>query len=103
MTGQDEIETMAQQIKSVVSDRNLENAGRVVNFHDGENYGGGGGEPKLIVLPLYASLPPAQQQKVFVQTKPNTRKVILSTNIAETSLTIPGVRFVVDSCRVKAK
>ena len=94
---------MVQTIKSVVSDRNLENTagGRVVNFHEGQ--GGSGDDVKLIVLPLYASLPPAQQQKVFAPARPNTRKIILSTNIAETSLTIPGVRFVVDSCRVKAK
>ena len=58
---------------------------------------------KLNVLPLFASLQPANQQRVFQPSKPNTRKIILSTNIAETSLTIPGVRFVVDSCRVKAK
>ena len=105
LTGQEEIETMVQTIKSVVSDRNLENTagGRVVNFHEGAAQGGSGEDVKLIVLPLYASLPPAQQQKVFTPARPNTRKVILSTNIAETSLTIPGVRFVVDSCRVKAK
>ena len=105
LTGQEEIETMVQTIKSVVSDRNLENTagGRVVNFHEGAAQGGSAEDVKLIVLPLYASLPPAQQQKVFVPARPNTRKVILSTNIAETSLTIPGVRFVVDSCRVKAK
>lgn len=34
---------------------------------------------------------------------PGFRKVIISTNLAETSLTIPGIRYVVDSCRVKAK
>ncbi|HXL59291.1 MAG TPA: ATP-dependent RNA helicase HrpA, partial [Mycobacterium sp.] len=46
------------------------------------------------VLPLYARLPTAEQQKVFA---PHTgRRVVLATNVAETSLTVPGVRYVVD-------
>jgi ATP-dependent helicase HrpA len=46
------------------------------------------------VLPLYARLPTADQQKVFA---PHTgRRVVLATNVAETSLTVPGVRYVVD-------
>ncbi len=46
------------------------------------------------VLPLYARLPTAEQQKVFA---PHVgRRVVLATNVAETSLTVPGVRYVVD-------
>ncbi|MCW2687246.1 MAG: ATP-dependent helicase HrpA [Mycobacterium sp.] len=46
------------------------------------------------VLPLYARLPTAEQQRVF---QPHTgRRVVLATNVAETSLTVPGVRYVVD-------
>src|SRR5689334_7075560 len=46
------------------------------------------------VLPLYARLPTAQQQRVFA---PHTgRRVVLATNVAETSLTVPGIRYVVD-------
>ncbi|MCT7661413.1 ATP-dependent RNA helicase HrpA [Mycobacterium deserti] len=46
------------------------------------------------VLPLYARLPTAEQQRVFA---PHTgRRVVLATNVAETSLTVPGVRYVVD-------
>ncbi|KXT16061.1 hypothetical protein AC579_7101 [Pseudocercospora musae] len=59
--------------------------------------------PKLLVLPLYAKLPQYAQQLIFERAPPNTRKVILSTNIAETSVTVPGVRFVVDSGRFKMK
>ena len=45
-------------------------------------------------LPLYARLPTAEQQKVFA---PHTgRRVVLATNVAETSLTVPGIRYVVD-------
>ena len=49
------------------------------------------------VLPLYARLPTADQQKVF---KPNPsrlhRRIVLATNVAETSLTVPGIRYVID-------
>lgn len=61
------------------------------------------GLPKLLVLPLYAALSQAQQQAIFSPAPPNTRKVILATNIAETSITVPGVRFVVDSGKAKIK
>ena len=47
------------------------------------------------VLPLYARLTPAEQQKIF-QPRPG-RKVVLATNVAETSLTVPGIRYVIDS------
>ncbi|MFI8479568.1 ATP-dependent RNA helicase HrpA [Pseudomonas sp. NPDC078700] len=47
------------------------------------------------VLPLYARLTPAEQQKIF---KPMPgRKIVLATNVAETSLTVPGIRYVIDS------
>ncbi|KAF1351862.1 putative ATP-dependent RNA helicase [Delphinella strobiligena] len=61
------------------------------------------GLPKLQVLPLFAALPQAQQQLIFAPAPPNTRKVILATNIAETSITVPGVRFVIDSGKAKIK
>ncbi|BBY58298.1 ATP-dependent helicase [Mycolicibacterium sarraceniae] len=47
------------------------------------------------VLPLYARLPTAEQQKVF-QPSRALRRIVLATNVAETSLTVPGVRYVVD-------
>ena len=47
------------------------------------------------VLPLYARLSPAEQQKIF-QRRPG-RKIVLATNVAETSLTVPGIRYVIDS------
>lgn len=53
-----------------------------------------GGLKDTEVLPLYARLPTAEQQKVFA---PHTgRRVVLATNVAETSLTVPGIRYVVD-------
>ncbi|KAJ1795258.1 ATP-dependent RNA helicase, partial [Coemansia sp. RSA 2399] len=53
--------------------------------------------PKLLLCPIFAALPQAQQSKVFDPAPEFTRKVILATNIAETSLTIPGIRYVVDA------
>ncbi|MEZ0381937.1 ATP-dependent RNA helicase HrpA [Mycobacterium sp. pW045] len=56
-----------------------------------------GGHP-LEVLPLYARLPTAEQQKVFNRRTASsiTRRVVLATNVAETSLTVPGIRYVID-------
>ena len=51
--------------------------------------------PHTVVLPLYARLPAAEQQRVF-QSAPQ-RRVVLATNVAETSLTIPGIVYVVDA------
>ncbi|KAM9319044.1 putative ATP-dependent RNA helicase DHX34 [Pholidichthys leucotaenia] len=56
---------------------------------------------RWIVLPLHSTLSIAQQDKVFDIAPPGVRKCIISTNIAETSVTIDGVRFVVDSGKVK--
>lgn len=52
---------------------------------------------KLVVLPLYADLPMEAQQQALAPVQAGLRKVILATSIAETSLTIEGVRLVIDS------
>ncbi|KAL2872545.1 putative ATP-dependent RNA helicase (Hrh1) [Aspergillus lucknowensis] len=59
--------------------------------------------PRIQVLPLFAALPQVAQQRVFVPAPPRTRKVILATNIAETSVTVSGVRYVVDCGKAKIK
>jgi len=50
---------------------------------------------KLEIVPLFGRLSNAEQQRVFAPTQ--RRKIVLATNIAETSLTIPGIRFVIDT------
>lgn len=56
---------------------------------------------ELIVLPIYANLPADMQVKIFEPTPPNARKVVLATNIAETSVTIDGISYVIDPGLVK--
>ncbi|OHS95347.1 helicase [Tritrichomonas foetus] len=79
MTGQEEIDELGNLLRSKQTD------------------------PPLHVLPLYAALPMHLQQKVFEDAPEGHRKVILSTNIAETSVTIPGIKYVIDSGLVKIK
>jgi pre-mRNA-splicing factor ATP-dependent RNA helicase DHX16 len=82
LTGQDEIEA-AQQ--------NLEDTARKL----------GSKAPELIICPIYANLPTDLQAKIFEPTPPKARKVVLATNIAETSLTIDGIVYVIDPGLVK--
>lgn len=90
LTGQEEIEVACKRIK-----REIDNLGPEV------------GELKCI--PLYSTLPPNLQQRIFEDPPPNKangaigRKVVVSTNIAETSLTIDGVVFVIDPGFAKQK
>lgn len=59
--------------------------------------------PEVLVLPMFASLQPVQLQRIFAATQRGARKCILATNIAETSITIPGVRYVIDTGKSKEK
>ncbi|XP_055450247.1 ATP-dependent RNA helicase DHX33 isoform X2 [Psammomys obesus] len=84
LTGQEEIEAMSKTCRDI--------AKRLPD-----------GCPPMLVLPLYASLPYSQQLRVFQGAPKGYRKVIISTNIAETSITITGIKYVVDTGMVKAK
>lgn len=62
-----------------------------------------GNSQPLWVLPLYSLLPSHKQARVFEPPPEGTRLCVISTNVAETSLTIPGIKYVVDCGRQKTK
>jgi pre-mRNA-splicing factor ATP-dependent RNA helicase DHX16 len=78
LTGQEEIETAAEILTQRA--RNL-----------------GSRIPELLICQIYANLPSEQQAKIFEKTPKRARKVVLATNIAETSLTIDGICYVIDT------
>lgn len=82
LTGQDEIDAAEQNITEI--SRKL-----------------GSRVPELVICPIYANLPSELQSKIFEPTPEGARKVVLATNIAETSLTIDGIVFVIDPGFVK--
>ncbi|TQS34935.1 hypothetical protein Golomagni_04662 [Golovinomyces magnicellulatus] len=82
LTGQDEIEAAEQNITDI--SRKL-----------------GSRVPELVICPIYANLPSELQSKIFEPTPMGARKVVLATNIAETSLTIDGIVYVIDPGFVK--
>lgn len=53
------------------------------------------------VLALHANLSPSEQVKVFLPSRPGVRKIVVATNVAETSITIPEITYVIDAGRVK--
>jgi pre-mRNA-splicing factor ATP-dependent RNA helicase DHX38/PRP16 len=83
MTGQEDIEITCQVINE-----------RLEELND---------PPPLAVLPMYSQLPADLQAKIFERADANARKVVVSTNIAETSLTVDGIIYVVDTGYNKMK
>ena len=63
----------------------------------------GEGTKPLMVLPMYSQLPADMQSKIFDKAEQGVRKVIVSTNVAETSLTVDGIYYVIDSGFIKLK
>ncbi|KAL2760315.1 hypothetical protein ACRALDRAFT_2024327 [Sodiomyces alcalophilus JCM 7366] len=57
--------------------------------------------PELLILPVYSALPNEMQSRIFEPAPPGSRKVVIATNIAETSITIDNIYFVVDPGFVK--
>lgn len=69
---------------------------RWVSHHVAGHYKRLGLEKRVEVLPLYARLPQQEQQRIF-QPKTQNRRLIFATNVAESSLTVPGIRYVIDT------
>jgi ATP-dependent RNA helicase DHX37/DHR1 len=64
---------------------------------------GGTGPLKMHILPLYSLLPTREQMRVFEPPPEGHRQIVIATNVAETSLTIPGTRYVFDCGRAKER
>ncbi|XP_075240619.1 ATP-dependent RNA helicase DHX33-like isoform X2 [Convolutriloba macropyga] len=91
LTGEEEIESAVRTLRTV--SKSLQN--------DPDSSG-------LHVVPLYSALPPEVQMVVFKrkdkrEIEAGFRRVVISTNIAETSVTIPNIKYVIDSGKVKQK
>ncbi|XP_051138869.1 pre-mRNA-splicing factor ATP-dependent RNA helicase DEAH10-like isoform X1 [Andrographis paniculata] len=84
LTGQEEIESMQRLVQE-----------RLPKLPESKQ--------NLLVVPIFASLPSEKQMKVFMPAPTGFRKVILATNIAETSVTIPGIKYVIDPGMVKVR
>jgi ATP-dependent RNA helicase DHX8/PRP22 len=91
LTGQEEIE-IAQRL---IAERS--NPLNESDQHGSRNKG------KLHIIPMYAALAPDKQLLAFKAVPKGDRKIVLSTNIAETSITIPGIRYVIDPGFVKSR
>mgnify|MGYP006193947277 FL=1 len=63
----------------------------------GSSKSGGRNIPGMEILPLFARLSYAEQERVFKPGGSNLRRIVLATNVAETSLTVPGIRYVIDT------
>lgn len=84
LTGQEEIETVMEHLTLI-----CKKLGKKIR--------------ELIVAPIYSSLPSEMQSEIFRPTPTQARKVVLATNIAETSITIDGIVYVIDPGLVKQK
>lgn len=89
LTGSRQIEDFCLQLRQALDSKGPISANGVVN--------------KVKISPLYAKLSPDRQRDVFEQVDADTRHIIVSTNVAETSITIPDIRYVVDPGRSKQK
>lgn len=83
LTGQEEVETCVEMLKE-------------------RTRGLGTKIDELIITKIYAALPSDVQAQIFIPTPPGARKVVVATNIAETSLTVDGIVYVIDSgyCKI---
>ena len=83
LTGQEEVDTCAEMLREKTSGKGTE-------------------LKELIITRIYSTLPSELQAQIFIPTPPNARKVVIATNIAETSLTVDGIVYVIDSgyCKI---
>ncbi|CAG0912978.1 unnamed protein product [Notodromas monacha] len=94
MPGQEDIEVTCEQIQERLEQLDVKQK---------ESKEKQAGPPGLAVLPIYSQLPSDLQAKIFQRAPGDLRKCIVATNIAETSLTVDGIFFVIDAgyCKLK--
>lgn len=98
---QDPLDTFLEAVTELYTESHVE-GGDILAFFPGEREIREAGDairkariPSLEVLPLYGRLSSSEQHRVF--SPHNTQRIILATNVAETSLTVPGIRYVIDT------
>lgn len=85
MPGQEEIERLVAKLNDAVASLSEEEC------------------PDAQILPLYAALPPEMQARVFSDPPEGLRRIVVATNLAETSVTVPGIVYVIDPGKTKRK
>ena len=103
LTGQEEIESLGRLLRARAGARAPENAVNEEGEKETTKKRASSRVPALHVAPLFAAMPPEEQMRAFEPAPPGARKVVLATNIAETSLTINGIRYVVDTGLAKRR
>ncbi|KAH6570469.1 hypothetical protein BASA60_007677 [Batrachochytrium salamandrivorans] len=91
LTGQHEIETAMQKIMEAHDELDY----AMVKHRESLS--------SIVVYPIYSTLESIDQRAIFLPAPPGVRKIVLATNIAQTSVTVPGIRYVIDSGFVKQK
>lgn len=91
LSGREEVERLSARLRENFGERKI-----TLPNSDGVQL-------SMLVLPFYSLQPEPHQRRVFEPTEEVVRKVVVATNIAETSVTVPGIAYVVDSGRVKEK
>lgn len=86
-----------------VQERAFDEKFKLNNKEEKELHGIEPSHAPVAVLPLYALLPAEKQAEVFAQPPEGSRLIVVATNVAETSITIPNIRYVVDAGRSKQK
>ncbi|OUM57415.1 hypothetical protein PIROE2DRAFT_25174, partial [Piromyces sp. E2] len=96
LTGQSEIERACKEIKELEKELDYSNFP-----YNQKLYAKAKPRDSLYIYPIYSVLETKHQKSIFKEVPKGYRKVIFATNIAQTSLTIPGIKYVIDSGFVK--